>query len=310
MTALILAKDINQQMRVLIINTFIAEVIFLIALGGFFLGYPIKLYSNGLNKVLLCKINYHVYIMGDLAKFTTLALYAIMVHIFVKYRDNKLKWKIIIPFLVITWSASIIAGPLAYFDAYGVFTDSGFCGVDSTASLYIVSVVLVWLTAVGSTITIIIFTLLTTHYVRHNTLEGNTDLKRAIAKNLLYLLIGLFLMAGSCLLSTLFPVFQRGVPSSVEAVTQKLVGIYFARSVFSISCLLTPIVMMITLKPINDALRQMGKWIGTHCNGNCYHSSSNRLPRTRVIQVHPAVETMTSRTLTTHSNPNLKVHHY
>ena len=115
MIALILAKDINQQMRVLLINIFIAEVIFLIAGSGFFLGYPIKVYSNGLNKVLLCKINYHIFIIGDLAKFTTLALYAIMVYIFVKYRDNKLKWKIIIPFLVMTWSASIIAGLLSLF---------------------------------------------------------------------------------------------------------------------------------------------------------------------------------------------------
>ena len=95
------------------------------------------------------------------------------------------------------------------------------------------------------------FTVLTTHYMK---LEGNIDLKRAIAKNLLYLLIGLLLMIGSTLLSTLFPVFQRGV-SSVEAITQKLLGTYFCSVGFQY---FIPIVVMITLKPIRDALRQMG----------------------------------------------------
>ena len=56
--------------------------------------------------------------------------------------------------------------------------------------------VLVWLSALGSTITIIVFVVLTTHYMKHNTLEGNTDLKRAIAQNVPSLSLDRFTLNG------------------------------------------------------------------------------------------------------------------
>ena len=78
----------------------------------------------------------------------SIALYAVMVYVFVKYSRNKLKWYVLIPFITISWTITILLGSIPFIQDWE-FTDN--CRIlDRDSSLPSNTTVLIWLFQITS----------------------------------------------------------------------------------------------------------------------------------------------------------------
>ena len=95
--ALLIAKEINWQMRVILINIFAADVCYWLATAVQCLGFPVRARLKP-DEMLSCAVFFSL-IIASLTKFTAVALYATMVYFFIKYGVSKLKWIAIIVYI-------------------------------------------------------------------------------------------------------------------------------------------------------------------------------------------------------------------
>ena len=254
--ALFFAKDINWPIRVLIINILSAEACPWLGLTLRFLAYAPRAKLRG--ALVICKVVLNFTITGATQKFLATALYAIMVFIFVHYGVKKLKWKIIIPCIALSWLYSILYGMVVYFNSFGLFESSGFCdsnpGLLFRITLYIGIVI-----SVSLLCTTIVFGIMTYVYIKRNTLESNVEVKKAVAKNLIYLSFAVIFSFIFNMVPATFPFIRAAFED--KGLLSLIVITYILR-VF-IPSALTPIAAMITLKPIrlNEAGNREMLWL-------------------------------------------------
>ena len=250
--ALFFAKDINWPIRVLIINIFFAEACSWLGLTLRFLAYAPRAKLRG--ALVICKVVLNFTITGATQKFFATALYAIMVYIFVRFGIKKLKWKIIIPCIALSWLYCILFGMIVYFNAFGLFESSGFCDTNPGLPLFRVSLVISIVTSIGLLSTTIVFSIMTYVYIKKNTLESNVEVKKAVMKNLIYLTFSVIFSFIFNMVPATFPFIRAAFED--KGLLSLIVINYVLRVFLNVPSALTPIAAMITLKPIRLAMRQ------------------------------------------------------
>ena len=144
---------------------------------------------------------------GFLSSLWAIALLSIGVYIFIKYGSAKLKWYILVPALVVSWTLSILFASLNFIDSDFVFLPmgEGFCSISFQSFWYYPMLSIIWSFEGVLLSVIFIFSILTFHFVRKHTIEENAEIKKAIVRVLLFFFIGCFLNAVSYLVPSLTP---------------------------------------------------------------------------------------------------------
>ena len=96
-------------------------------------------------------------------------LYAVGVYVFIKHGDKKLKWYIIIPYIVVTWIVTVGVPP--YLRDCGTQNAKGFCTVNLFSALYIGMAVSLIVEAMFFLSMQLICCILTFTYIKQNVLK-------------------------------------------------------------------------------------------------------------------------------------------
>ena len=99
--ALLLATIINGKIILLLVNILAAEICNWISYSVFYLGFPARIAD--LPGDYSCQFFTSAFVVVAIQKFTAAAIYAIMVYIFIKHGERKLKWYVVIPFIFGSW---------------------------------------------------------------------------------------------------------------------------------------------------------------------------------------------------------------
>ena len=138
------------------------------------------------------------------------------------------------------WSE--LAGSNFHLYCYSWNRSNGFCDIDSTSFIFYIHVALLVILMLICLCVIIIFCILTYCHMKKNILEDNIDMKRAVARNLVYLLIASILYFIYNIIPSMFTVIRA-------ALADKPVH---SRISLNLGSIATPIV---TLKPLRTAIK-------------------------------------------------------
>ncbi len=250
-TALLFAKGISNQMRILLINVLISRFFarLLHQLFGFI--------ADSEYNPIVCKFDLSLIFAGFLISLTSISLFSIMVYLSIKNGNNKLKWYIIIPSITVSWIVSILFGTLFYTDStFIIIVEERDCEVSSESILFLPYVFFGCLAqAVFLTVTLV-FGILTICFMRrrllHETAEdpasqSDPKIKKAITKVLVYLIVRSFMDIPSAA----FPTLIVNILTNVKLATvSSLASIWI-----STLSVLTPTILIILLEPICEALK-------------------------------------------------------
>lgn len=252
--ALLFADSINWKIRVLIINTLAGEICLWLALTILFLGYPARqLVQNDFS----CKLLLSMLFVTAMQKFMSTAFYAIAVYTFIKNGLGHLKWYLIIPYITISWMVSIAISSLAYVNGFSSFSDDvAFCDV-SRAPLSIVPIATIQLIALIFLCIIIVFSLLTYCFVKKNTLEDNVDVKKAVSKILFFFFIAAVISFVGSIIPSSFAFIKVALREKI--LLRVVLFNYIFRLLLNLISIVTPIAMIIILKPLRLAIKKMFK---------------------------------------------------
>ena len=284
--ALIFAKTINIKIRVLLINIFAAEILNWIGYAIFYLGWIVRLNHN---ETTSCIMFYTFAVIFNIQKFTSGALYAVNIFLFIKYGEKKLKWYIIIPHIVLSWLIiSVISILRAIFiPSNFVRYINGICSVPIyTSVLFTISTSLTTSIAFILLVVQIIIIIITFVYIKKNTLTENAQIKKAVAKVLVYIIIASIIS----FVGTIFPavsfIVRLIIPgSTIVTMTARS---YFSRLVFGVPGIATPIAAIALLKPVREAIKTMPR--------NLFCKKDNKIhPIVNDSTVTTAVAEQTSR---------------
>ena len=250
--ALFLAHSINWPLRIALLNIFAGEITLWACYTVLYLGLPVRTYIP--SETVTCQIFFSAAICATVVSFSSIALYSIVVYIFIKYGVNKISLKVIIG---VIWVAALGVASAPCLSG-NTLTNLGFCNFNAgLIALFPLFVMVV------SLVLIITFSILTFHFMKENVLEENVTVKRAVAKNLAYLAIAAVLYFLAFILPISFSYIR-------EALADKnLVPVILVEYVFRVLLMLpavaTPIVAIITLKPVRTAMKVMAKKVCGCC---------------------------------------------
>ena len=256
--ALVLAKTINIKIRVLLINIFAAEILGWIVYAIFYLGWIVRLNHN---ETISCKMYYTTFLVANVQKFTSGTLYTINIFLFIKHGEKKLKWYIITPYIVLSWliitTISIVLIILLPPD-FVRYINGGICSVRIyTSILFPISASLVTIVAITFLIIQIVMIIVTFVYIKKHTLEGNVQIKKAVAKVLVYIFIASIVSFIDTIVPAVSFIVRLIIPGST--IVTNTAESYFARLLFSVPGIATPLVAIALLKPVRDAIKTMPK---------------------------------------------------
>ena len=255
--ALVLAKTINITIRVLLINIFAAEILGWIAYAIFYLGWIVRLNHN---ETISCLLFYATILVANVQKFTSGTLYTINIFIFIKYGEKKLKWYIITPYIVLSWLIISIISVLRarYTPPRLVRYINGICFVRIYTSIpFTISTSLVTIVAITFLIIQIVMIIVMFVYIKKHTLEENVQIKKAVAKVLVYIFIASIITFIGTITPAVSFIVRLIIPgSTIVTMTART---YFTRLLFSVPGIATPIVAIALLKPVRIAIKTMPK---------------------------------------------------
>ena len=255
--ALLSAGDIKWVVRVPLLNIFAAEIVNHIAAYLNLLSYPILVYSGEIDGASLCKVPVFQSFTINCVYGSSFSLHAIVVYMFIKDSKRKLTWFIIV-YILISWVASISIGTLFAAVDPNIHSDVGFCGTTSSP-FFLALTAVVWVIMFCNMTAIITFALLTHSYIKKNTLEGSTVIKKAAAKNLLFLAVITILNSISIIITSVFPLIQTSIASSPSTIAARLAGRYSFNLLLIILAYPSPMIVLVNFKSLRDALKQMCK---------------------------------------------------
>ena len=266
--ALLASKSLHRKMRVILANIYVSEIIFSTGSIFLYLLYPIRSsYNEG---DITCSIDAIFLGVGTLSSLATVSLYAIATYVFVKYGPKKLNLRVVYAYITISWVVNILV-VISLLVTRSVEVNSeglqrntdGFCGFDfmdaSTVltTIYLLAAGIIALWVFVTLILISVFGLLTLCYVKKNTIKENKAIKKAIAKNLLYLTTKVFATIITAIFffgfSSLRFIFEEHISVIVYIVFQYLFG-YIA---FGCITLITPIASLVILQPLQVAIKRI-----------------------------------------------------
>ena len=294
MLALVFAKEINLKIRLLLINIFTAEVLNWFSFFILYLGWSARFINE---EDTSCQLFISFYAIAGLLKFSATSLYAVSVYVFIKYGDKKLKWYVIIPYIVVVWIAvTLTVGVPPYLEEYGAQNTIGFCTANVFSAPYIGMAVSLTVGAMFFLSIELIFCILTVVYMKRNVLEGNTSVKKAVAKILGYMAV----VSVLSFINSIPPYFIGMIIHANLVLPGRdfvafLAGVYMTHAFTNITAFPTPIVTIILLKPVRDAIKAISKKVCPCCHKNREFSAT--------IEEHPTTTTTTATTTTTEEHP-------
>ena len=253
--ALLLAKTIKRKVRAAIINILAAEMFNLLGSTILYAGYPIRVTNNDV-LAASCPTGIAISIFGLNSDLLGIAIYAIAVYIFIKYDIRKLKWSVLITFITISWAVCFIFS-VALFFLIGrnlQKVDNGFCVFDDQEinTAIIISQLSGALLVLATVVVVVIFDILIFYYVRRNVADENVQAKKAVVKILAYHSVKMFGILSQFIVgAVLFPLLSR-VDSFIVAIAVE----YILNILYSATSLLTPIMSLVLLQPLRDALKE------------------------------------------------------
>ena len=155
-----------------------------------------------------------------------------MVYVFVKYSLNKLKWYVLISFITISWTISLLIGSIPFIQDWKFINNCRLQRRDSSM-LIIPIAVLIWLFQITGCVVASTFGILTYCYIKHKTLEEDDQIKKAITKSLFYLVAKTILTA---ITDGLPPIYYF---SSLATTTTEVL-FYFSILLVNLPWVLTP----------------------------------------------------------------------
>ena len=251
--ALIFVKDIKRKITILLINIFAAELCNWFSYTIYYLGFPARIVQPG---EYSCHLFTSLTIIVAVQKFTAGALYAVMVYIFIKHGERKIKWYLIAPFIAVSWIVVVCTvGITPFLSEFGTENRNGFCTADAQTNLFPGVAGIVISTSIVSICVTVVFCILTFVYIKKNTLEGSVGIKKAVAKILLYISISTILSLIGNVTPLIIPViaevFALSDPITLTALNHLL------RFFFVLPSFANPIAALVFLKPLHTAMKQM-----------------------------------------------------
>ena len=295
--ALIFAKNINAKIHLLLINIFAAEILDWFDYFIFYLGWPARFIYD---EDITCKLYVSLFLTTTLLNFASTSQYSVSIYMFVKYGDKKLKWYVIIPCIVITWTVgTILVGTSPYLKEYGISNFNGFCTADALSAAYIVNITILVVCSLFFLSIELICCILSLVHIKRATLEGNTSVKKAVAKVVGYFAVISVLSFINSVLPVFSPIiFRLTIPKSNLATF--LTVNYAVRVLPNITAFPTPIVTIILLKPVRDAIKTMSKKVFPCWPKNQVHpATTEEQCTTGITEVSLATNTQNSATLGT-----------
>ena len=195
--------------------------------------------------------------MTSSLNFSSRSIFAVNVYLFIKSGEKKLKWYVILPYIITTWIIGTTLGVPPYFSK--TITLNGFCAsAKALSAVYIGTFVFFTIgTLFFMSIEIICF-ILTVIYVKRNVLEGSTSVKNAFTKLLGYMAVASVLSFINSFLPSLIPFAVEYLNKQQSNLVTFLAIYYTTRVLPIINASATPIVAIILLKPVRDAIKTMG----------------------------------------------------
>ena len=256
-----ISKPINAKIRFLIINMSIADVINWFNFVVYYLGWPMAhLFQR--EEDIVCKISVGFFIVANMQKFIACASYSLNVYIFVKYGERKLKWYILVTFLVVAWIVSAVLGTGPFYDLSSVTSnEDSFCKINADSLVFKIACVFLISLALLFLIFQLVCSLLTIVYVKKNVLEGNEAVKKAVT------IIMACLSVSSIFSFTSFviPIFVSLIP--YNRVTFLIINV-FRRLLLIVPVITTTIITIVVLKPIRVAMKTICKKVFCFCLPN------------------------------------------
>ena len=276
LVALLRAKRIDSKMKAILINNFVPDLLISISGFGFYALHPYRAYS-AIDRSQSCSISFITIFIGQLSNTLAPPLFAVAVYVFVKYNIKKLKWSVIICYIVVSWSISLIGVvPLAV-DYEDVIIVDGFCEYSPDSLADYIPFTLYVLGLVFCICVTILFDILNYCYVKSNSLSTSTDSPDPTKKALVKLLVFDVLKGCTLMLQIFVFLYAFLSPVSFGAVEGNVVStvvFYLVSFFYGLTILLGPIVAVALLKPVRDALKQM---FGLPCN--CHLPHNRATPR-------------------------------
>ena len=269
--ALLLAKDINWTIRIILISLFLSEFVFTIALTLIFWGHPIRTLLNVTEVTsLACSSIISIEITGNATKVGSITFYSIMVYVFIKYNIKKVKWYMVAIPLAVIWIVSICFSIIVFIVIQNTapthFIYKGFCPLEleenrkvaQDAKSFLIQLGATWiLEGILCTTVIVVFSILIFYFMRKN--STNDAIKKAIAKNLLFLSIGGLLSISSAVIYPTILFFVSFQPHSIDdlnVVINRLLATNLIIDILrSLTSIYTPIITIALLKPVRDAMK-------------------------------------------------------
>ena len=258
--ALVLARSINLWIRVSLINVFAAQMCFWLGFSTIYIGYPVRAYGDeDIDDNFSCLFGYSINRMANTMVSAATLLYAVLVYCIIKYGKTKIKWYAVVIFITVSWAYALLLGAMPYFA--GIDDDLmsllGFCRGTYGESLFFASAVLQLVSYAISLCAIFIFCILIFCYTKKNTLGDNAKVKRAVIKNLVYLLLSnmmlFFANAVSLITVTVPPIY------TLMDVDKIVLSNFLFPLLTILPSLAIPIATIIILKPVRLALRLVFK---------------------------------------------------
>ena len=254
---LLALETINIKIRVLLINVIAVEILGWLCYALVYLGWIVRL---NYNETTSCKLFFIAYNMVNLLKSSSGTLYTINIFLFIKYGEKKLKWSVIIPYIAISWVmisiVSIIIVLVLPSDSVQ-YSSFGSCFLN-TASSPLITIILVLLISQSFVFMIvqIVMAIVTCVYIKKHTLEGNAQIKKAVARVLVYIVTVSINTSISTIIPPLSFLIWRQFPGSTTVVTVTARN-YIDSLITSVPNIATPIIAIVLLKPVRDAIKKM-----------------------------------------------------
>ena len=254
--ALLFAKEVNLKMRTLLVHILSPEAIVSFSYIFNYIGYASRVYGS-VDDDTSCATYGGIFMIGQIQRVIVLPFFAFAVLVFVKYEVSKLKWYVIVTYLAGYSIFSVLMGALQiYMDRTEHM--NGFCVLElslSAENLVFVSsltVAIIAVSALGLCV-VVLFSILSYCSVKKAiSPNGNHSVKKAVAKVLVFHAAkSVFQLIEFGYVSLLF------VPYESSDISEDVLVYYTTEITYWPFIILTPIVLLIFLKPVRDAVKMM-----------------------------------------------------
>ena len=241
------------KFRVLLLNIFAGEACTWIGATVSALGYPARYHSP--EDSITCRVSTSLYFLAKIETFAGIALYGIMVYLYYKYDEKKLKWKVIVSCIVAAWTSGLILISIIYIPSFEVGSRLGFCSGNTRSALYRVCLGLLLAEMLSCFGIVVFFSVLTCRLIKKHQPQGETNeitLKRSLAKSFIYFTILCALAFIFSIVPAILPAVSRSFES--KSLSNFIVRRHVIRLIFLVPLILNPVTTILILKPLRSGI--------------------------------------------------------